>query len=171
MEQNIFKVRRAFLIPLTAIIVLLFLLLFISLFRGQMWERIVLACFFIGSLLIGIETARREIIVTEEGLQLKKFFRVKNFFWREITHLGIVELRHKAYFLLTTTKGFYFFSNILGNHSLLVRSLADKLGAEKVEIEVKNYLNHPVERLSLIVMSWIAVLIIIAVIILKFSPA
>jgi len=40
-----------------------------------------------------------------------------------------------------------------------------------VEIEVKNYLDHPVERLSLIVMSWITVLIIIAVIILKFSPA
>jgi hypothetical protein len=121
--------------------------------------------------LIGIETARREIVVTEEGLQLKKFFRIKIFFWREITHLAIVELRHKAYFLLTTTKGFYFFSNILGNHSLLVRSLVDKLGAEKVEIEVKNYLDHPVERLSLIVMSWITVLILIAVIILKFSPA
>ena len=171
MAQNIFKVRRAFLIPLTVVIVLLFLLLVVSLFRGQMWERIVLAVFFISSLFIGIETARRKIVVNEEGLQLEKFFRIKIFFWREITHLGVVELRHKAYFLLTTTKGFYFFSNILENHSLLVRSLVDKLGAEKVEIEVKNYLDHPVERLSLIVMSWIAVLIIIAVIILKFSPA
>ena len=131
MAQNIFKVRRAFLIPLTAVIVLLFLLLFISLFRGQMWERIILAVFFISSLLIGIETARREIVVTEEGLQLKKFFRIKNFFWREITHLGVVELRNKAYFLLTTTKGFYFFSNILGNHALLIRFLVDKLGAGK----------------------------------------
>ncbi len=168
MAQNIFKVRRAFLIPLTAVVVLLFLLLFISLFRGQMWERIVLTVFSISSLLIGIETARREIVVTEVGLQLKKFFRSKIFFWREITHLGIVELRHKVYFLLTTTKGFYFFSNILGNHSLLVRLLADKLGAEKVEVEVKNYLVHPVERLSLIVMSWIAALIISVVIILKF---
>jgi len=171
MAQNVFKVRRAFLIPLTAIIVLLFLLLIVSLFRGQMSERIVLAVFFISSLLIGIETAKRGIVVTEEGLQLEKYFRIKIFFWREITHLGVVELRHKAYFLLTTTKGFYFFSNILGNHSLLVRSLVDKLGAEKVEIEVKNYLDHPVERLFLIVMSWIAVLIIIAVMILKFSPA
>jgi len=171
MEQNIFKVRRAFLIPLKAIIVLLFLLLSISLFRGQMWERIVLAVFFISSLLIGIETARRKIVITEEGLQLEKFFRIKKFFWREITHLGVVELRNKAYFLLTTTKGFYFFSNILENHSLLVRSLMDKLGAEKAELEVKNYLDHPVERLSLIIMSWMAVLVIIAVIILKFSPA
>ncbi len=171
MAQNTFKVRWAFLIPLMAIIVLLFLLLGVSLFRGQMWERIILAGFFISSLLIGIETARRKIVITEEGLQLEKFFRSKNIFWQEITHLGVVELRNKAYFLLTTTKGFYFFSNILGNHSLLVRSLADKLGVEKVEIEVKKYLDHPVERLSLIVMSWIAVLIIIAVIILKFSPA
>lgn len=171
MPQNVFKVRRAFLIPLTVIITLLFLLLFISLFNGQIWERVILAAFFISSLFIGIETTRREILVTEEALQLKKFFLVKKFFWREITHLGVVELRNKAYFLLTTTKGFYFFSNILGNHSLLVRLLVDKLGVEKVEIEVKNYLDHPVERLSLIVMSWIAVLIIITVIILKLTAA
>jgi hypothetical protein len=45
----------------------------------------------------------------------------------------------------------------------------NRLSEEKVEIEVKNYLNNPVERLSLIVMSWIAVLTIGAVIILKVA--
>jgi DNA topoisomerase IA len=40
---------------------------------------------------------------------------------------------------------------------------------DKVEEEVKTYLAHPVERLSMIVMSWIAVLVLVALIILKVA--
>jgi len=43
----------------------------------------------------------------------------------------------------------------------------DKLNNEKIEIEVKNYLENPVEQRSLIVMCWFGVLIIAAFIILK----
>jgi lysylphosphatidylglycerol synthetase-like protein (DUF2156 family) len=167
MAQNVFKIKRAFLIPFITIVVLLLLLFLLSLFRGQMWEKIILAGFFTSTLLIAIEAARREIVVTDEGLKIEKFFRTKEFVWTEITHLDVVNLRNKIYFLLTTTKGFYFFSNLLENHALLIRSLVDKLGNERVETEVKNYLDHPVERRSLIVMCWFAVLISTAFIILK----
>ena len=146
MAQNVFKIRRAFLVPFVSIVVLLFLLFLLSLFRGQLWEKIVL---------------------TDGGLEIKKFFRTKEFIWTEITHLAVVDLRNKVYFLLTTTKGFYFFSNLLENHALLIRSLVDKLGNERVETDVNNYLDHPMERRSLIVMCWFAVLIITAFIILK----
>ena len=77
----------------------------------------------------------------------------------------------KTYFLLTTTKGFYFFSNLFENHALLIRSIMDKLDDEKVEIEVRNYLDHPSERRSLIVICWLIVLIIIAFIVLKLLSA
>lgn len=167
MEQNVFKIKRAFLVPFNTIVVLLFLLFLLSLFRGQMWEKIVLAVCFASTLLIAIEATRRKIILTDEGLKIEKFFRTKEFVWTEITHLDVVNLRNKIYFLLTTTKGFYFFSNLLENHALLIRSLVDKLGNERVETEVNNYLDHPVERRSLIVMCWFAVLISTAFIILK----
>ena len=164
--QKTYKIKKSFLLPYIATIVLLFFLFLLSLFTGQMWEKIILAILFVGSLAVGVEASRREIIVTEDGLKIKKFFRVKEFVWTEITHLGIVELRKKIYFLLTTTKGFYFFSNLIENHVMLIRSLIDKLGDEKVEPEVISYLERPVERLSLIIMSWISVLVIIAIIIL-----
>ena len=170
MAQNVFKIRRAFLVPFITIVVLLFLLFLISLFRGELWEKIILAVSFASSLLIAIEATRREIVVTDEGLKIEKFFRTKEFVWTDITHLGIVNLRNKIYFLLTTTKGFYFFSNLLENHALLIRSLVDKLDDERVETEVTSYLDHPVERRSLIVMCWLAVLISIAFIILKLAP-
>jgi hypothetical protein len=167
MDQNIFKIKRAFLVPFAAIVALLCLLLILSLFKGQTWEQIILAVSFAGTLLVAIEAAKREIIVTKDGLKIKKFFRVKDLIWPEVTHLGIVDLNKKAYFLLTTTKGFYFFSNMFENHALLIHSIMDKLEPEKTEIEVKNYLEHPLERRSLIVICWLTVLIIIAFIVLK----
>jgi lysylphosphatidylglycerol synthetase-like protein (DUF2156 family) len=171
MEQNIFKIKQAFLVPFNTIVVLLFFLFLLSLFRGQLWEKIVLAVSFASTLLIALEATRRKIIITNEGLKMEKFFRTKEFSWTEITHLGVVNLRNKIYFLLTTTKGFYFFSNLLENHALLIRSLVDKLGNERVETEVNDYLDHPVERRSLIVMCWFAVLISTAFIIFKLISA
>jgi len=100
-------------------------------------------------------------------MKVKKFSRVKTLTWPDVTHLGVVAILNKAYFLLTTTKGFYFFSNMYENHALLIQSIVDKLEAERVEMEVRNYLEHPRERRSLIVICWITALIISAFIVLK----
>jgi len=168
MNENVYKIRKAFLIPLIAIVVLLFLLFLISLFNHrQDWKIIVLAILFFASLSVCVYLAKKEMVVNDQGLKIKNLFRSKVFGWTEITHLAVVVLKKKVYFLLTTTKGFYIFSNLFENHALLVRSLMDRLDEEKVEVEVKKYLDYPVERLALIVMSWVAVMIIIAAIILK----
>ena len=165
--QNIYKVKKAFVIPFSVIVALLFILFGLSLINGQAWERIILAILCLSTMAIGVEAARREILVNEEGLTLKKFFRKKNFIWTEITHLAVVVMKNKAYFLLTTTKGFYIFSNLIENHVALIQFLRDKLGLEKVELEVINYLEHPTSRFSLVVISWFAVIAISTIIILK----
>jgi hypothetical protein len=169
MSETVYKTKRSFVIPLIAIVVLLFLLFLISLYNGRPWEIIILAVLFIVSLGWSVETAKREIVITDQGLTLKRFFRRKDFVWAEITQLAVITIKKNVYFLLTTTRGFYIFSNLLGNHVLLIRSLVDRLGEEKVEVEVKNYLDQPVERFSLIVMSWLAVVIIAGIIMLKVS--
>ncbi|MGV8058630.1 MAG: hypothetical protein AB2L12_11485 [Smithellaceae bacterium] len=169
MSENVYKNRRAFLIPLIVIVVLLFLLFLISLLNRQSWEIIVLAILFFTSLFSVVVVAKKEIVVNDQGVKIKKVFRCKEFEWTEITHLGVVVLKKKVYFLLTTHKGFYIFSNLLENHALLVRSLMDRLGEEKVEVEVKKYLEHPQERLALVIMSWLAVGVIMAMIILRMS--
>ena len=167
MDQGTFKIKRAFLLPFFILVALLGVLLLLSLWNGQPWEKILLTVSFAGTLLIGIEAARREIAVTQNGLKIKKFFREKEIAWPTMTHLAIVSLNKKTYFLLTTTKGFHFFSNMFENHALLIRSIVDKLDTEKVEVEVRNYLENPVERRSLIVICWVTVLIIAAFIVLK----
>ena len=171
MDQNIFKIKRAFLIPFIILIILLCILFLLSLYKGQPWEKIILAVSLFITVVIGIESSKREITVTKDGLKIKKFFRVKKFTWPEITRLEVVDIRKKVYFLLTTTRGFYFFSNLFENHTNLIRSLMDKLGDEKTEIEVRSYLDHPVEKRSLIIMCWLSVIIITAFIIMKLFLA
>jgi arsenate reductase-like glutaredoxin family protein len=132
-----------------------------------MLEKFILAISFVITLFIAVESMKRKITVTNNGLKIEKFFRTKEFTWAELTQLGVVILRNKVYFILTTIKGFYFFSNLIENHALLIRAIVDKLDNERVEIEIKNYLENPVEQSSLIVMCWFGVVIITAFIILK----
>jgi len=167
MTQTTFKIKKAFLIPFIIIVVLTFLLFLSSLFKGQMLEKFILAISFVITLFIAVESMKRKITVTNNGFKIEKFFRTKEFTWAELTQLGVVILRNKVYFILTTIKGFYFFSNLIENHALLIRAIVDKLDNERVEIEIKNYLENPVEQSSLIVMCWFGVVIITAFIILK----
>jgi hypothetical protein len=170
MSENVYKIRRALLIPLMIIVALLLVLFLISLLNNsQSWEIIVLAILFFCSLFAGVHMAGKKIIVNTQGLKIINVFRRKEVSLAEITHLGVVVLQKKVYFLLTTTNGFYILSNLFENHALLIRSLVNKLGEEKVEVEVKKYLEHPLERLALIVASWVAVGIIIATIILRVT--
>ena len=165
--NSVYKIRKAFFIPFLAAVALLLALLILSLTAGAAWEKILVAVLFIISLMVAVESYERKFIFSENGISMRKFFRTKTFTWPEITHLGVVVLRNKAYFLLTTTRGFYVLSNLLQDHTLLIRSIADKLGDEKVEPEVRNYLEHPVERMSLVVLTWMAAIILVAIIVTK----
>ncbi len=169
--NQIYRIKKAFTFPFIAAVILLGVLLVLSLFSGQSWERVILAVLFAISAVVAVEAYERTFSVSEDGLRIRKFFRIKNFSWVEITHLGVVVMRNKAYFLLTTTKGFYIFSNLLQDHALLIRRLTDKLENERVEAEVKTYLESPVERTSLIVLTWIALIIIVAIILTKLFTA
>jgi hypothetical protein len=165
--NRVFKIKKAFIVPFTIAVGLLFALLALSFFIGQPWEKMVLGVLCFITTVVAVEASEREFAVSQDTLRIKKFFRVKNFIWAEITHLGVVVMRNKAYFLLTTTKGFYMFSNLWQDHTLLIQYLSEKLGDEKVEAEVKNYLGNPIERTSLIVLTWVAVIIIVAIILTK----
>jgi hypothetical protein len=165
---QVYKIRKAFRFPFMAVTVLLFSLFLTGMASGEFWERILTGALFAAALVVAIEASEREFRTSETGLQIRKFFRTKNFVWAEITHLGTVLLRNKAYFLLTTTKGFYIFSNLLQDHTLLLQALAEKLGEEKVEAEIKQYIETPRERTSLIVLTWVALIILVAILLTRW---
>lgn len=165
--NQIYKIKKTFITPFLIAVALLLVLLIMSLINGAAWEKILVAALFVISLVVAVESSERKFTFSQDGLTLRKFFRTKKFTWAEITHLGVVVMRNKAYFLLTTTKGFYILSNMLQNHTQLVRSVAEKLGDEKVEPDIKNYLDNPIERMSTVVLMWVALVILVAILINK----
>ncbi len=167
----VYKIRKAFRYPFVTLTVLLFVLFLTGLVRGENWEKILTGALFAVALIVAVESSEREFGISENGLRIRKFFRTKHFTWTEITHLGTVILRSKAYFLLTTTKGFYLFSNLLQDHTLLLGQLAEKLGEEKVETEIRNYIGAPKERTSLVVLTWVALILLIAVVLTRWLAA
>ena len=167
----VYKIRKAFRYPFVTLTVLLFVLFLTGLARGECWEKILTGALFAAALVVAVESSEREFGISENGLRIRKFFRTRHFTWAEITHLGTVLLRNKAYFLLTTTKGFYIFSNLLQDHTLLLQALAEKLGEEKVEAEIKHYIENPRERKSFVVLTWVALIILVAILLTRWLAA
>jgi len=171
MTQQIYRIRKAFLVPLGLAVTLLMVLLILSvLYKGAPTERLVLTAFFIPSLLIFLEALSRQVTAGDEEIRMKKFMREKSFQWHEITHVGTLTMRKKIYFLLTTTKGFHVLSNAYKDYTELIRHLDLHLDREKVEDEVRVQIENPVANISDIIAAWFAVAVLLGIITMKVFP-
>jgi hypothetical protein len=171
MSQRIYTIRKAFLIPFTVDVVLLFVLLVISLFLGGApAEKGVLAVIFLPMFLIFLEARFRSVFVGDRGIRLKKFLRTKDVDWEDITHVGALIIRNKVYLLLTTVKGFFILSNAYEKFPLLIRDIVEHTGQEKVEEEVRGQMEHPPVSWENVIAAWIAAAVIAGIIFMKLFP-
>jgi len=171
MTQNIYKIRKALLIPFGTDVILLFVLLLISiLWKGSTTERVVLIVLFVPSLYFFVEVLYRKVTITDGGMVIQKFLRRKDLFWEDITHVGYLIIRKKVYILLTTVKGFHIVSNAYENFSGLVKDICDHSSKEIVEEQLMGQIEHPVRDISNIISTWVAALVILGIIVTKFYP-
>lgn len=171
MSVHTYKIKKSLLLPLAVDVSLLLLLLLLSLFfKGSFTESVVLVAIFIPLTLAFLEALSREVLTEDKGVKMRKFARRKELSWEDITHVGIVIIRKKIYLLLTTVKGFYFISNAYDAFYGLVQDVADHVGLEKVEEDVRTQMDHPVRNVSDVASSWLAAVVILAIIIMKVFP-
>jgi hypothetical protein len=171
MPQRFYGVRRALLIPLGLDVILLFGLLTNALFRkGDTAEKVVLALFFVPALALFLASYRRRVGVVEGGLVVRRFWDDKALAWDEITHVGCLTLRRKAYLLLTTVKGFFIVSSILERFSSLAEAIVAHVDSERVEEECRLQTGHAVTGIAAITPAWVAAAALIGIILLKLFP-
>lgn len=169
MSESTYKTRKAFLIPLILDTLLLFVLVLVSLFTGSFpAETIILVVIFIPLFYVFIESLIRKTSVGEKGIEIKKLFRGKKLEWKDITNVDAMIIRKKVYLLLTTTKGFYVLTNTYEKFTTLVKDIVNRVDEKKVEIMVRDMADKPVMRVADILGAWIAVVILAAVILMKF---
>lgn len=168
MYQNVYRIRRSFLIPFSVDFILLFFLLLLSYFSsGSNLERILLTTIFIPVLYVLLESSFRMIRTGDQGIMIRKFMRKKELRWEDITHVGAMILRNRVYLLLTTVKGFYILSNAYEKFSTLVGDLVGHMDNEKVEEEVKRQMEHPARNMSDIIMTWVTAMVLAGIIVIK----
>jgi hypothetical protein len=170
MTAHIFKIRRELLIPFGICAAGLFCLLVLALMvKGSGLERILLAAITLITVAFFLMARDRRITITDQGIVIRKLFRTKEIHRDNITHVGCVILRKKAYLLLTTTKGFIILSSAYENFSALLRSIVGQVDPEKVEEEVRALAESPVKNRADVISLWFAVAVIFGFIILKLS--
>ncbi len=170
MATSIYKIGIGLLIPLAIDVFFLFILLSISLFvSGSPTERIVLFIIFIPLLYIFLESISRNVIIENNGIEIKKLFRKKVLDWGDITSVGTVIMQKRAYLLLTTTKGFQTLSNSYENFTALVQNIVDNVDKDKVEEEVQTLIEYPIKKISNLIAAWVLVIILSGTIYIKLT--
>ena len=165
---QIYKIRRAIVIPLA----LSFLSLFVLLLRAWLFssfpgERVALTAIF---LLIGyllLEVFSRRVSLGSEGLEIRKLMRNKELGWNDISHLGAVVMGAKAYLLLTTTRGFYILSNNYERFPELLRQFLANLNAEVIGEEISSLLANPLQNSQPVRSAWLMAVLMMAIMVLR----
>jgi hypothetical protein len=172
MSQHVYRIRRAFLIPLGVDTVLLFCLFVISLMpQGSATERLVFAFFFFPSGYLFLECLFRRVMLDDEGIVLRRLWRKKRVPWEDITHVGGLSIRKKIYILLTTVKGFFIVSNAYEGFPDLTEGIVSHVDPTKVEEEVHLQAGRSPLGVPHIVMAWIAAVFMIGIILIKILPS
>lgn len=154
--------------PFSIDVFLLLSLLMISFFlKGSLLEKNVLIIICAVVLYAYAESLYRMVQTGDEGIMIRKLFRKRELRWADITHVGALVLRKKAYLLLTTVKGFYILSNAYEKYSVLVGDIIIHVDKEKVEEEARRQHEHPVKNISDIVMTWVTAIVLLGIIATK----
>jgi hypothetical protein len=174
MSQQVYRIRRAFLIPLGVDSFLLFCLLILSLLpHGSTTERLVFALFFFPSVYLFLECFFRRVAMDDGGITLTKLGRKKSVPWKGITHVGALTLHKRAYILLTTVRGFFIVSNAYEGFSELTEGIVSRVDPAKVEVEeeVRLQAGRSPSGIAQIVMAWIAAVFMVGILLIKMAPA
>jgi hypothetical protein len=168
MATSVYRIRQVLRVPFVLDSILLLILILLSFFvRGSTPERILLTVVFIPLLYLCLEANTRRVETQGETLRLKRLFRTKELNWSDITDVGVVMMRTKVYAVLTTTKGFHVLSNSYENFYGLLKSIVDHVEKERIEKEVLNLLESPVENRTNIFSAWAAAALFCVIIFFK----
>lgn len=170
MNETSHRIRRSFILPLSAVLILLAALAALAFCRGTPTERVFLSLVFVPVALVWGEAISRRVTLRDEGLVIRKFWRAKPLRWEDVTHVGALVMRKKVYLLLTTTRGFFILSNEYERFADLVRGIVARLDGERVEDEVRRQTESPLHNASNVVAAWIAAAVLAVIFYLKWFP-
>jgi hypothetical protein len=168
--MRIFKIRRAFVVPLGLLIALMAVLLGVCLLQGQPAAKIIiLAVMFVPPSVLFVETVFRRLVIDSEKVTAVRPFRKRQICFADVTSLESVRVRSRVFLTLVAgDDDFLIMSNSYGEFPVLVECLIAAVPAGTVTEETAQMAQHPPLRQADIFTAWFAVLALLYVLIAQF---
>jgi hypothetical protein len=172
MEQNIFTIRKSFLLPL-GLVVLLTLVLLISCIYLQLplAKTLILGAFILPAVILFAESSRRRICIGETNIQFDKLFRSKQIYYHDLTSIDTVLVRKRAFVSLSTEEDFVMLSNSYANFATLLQQLLARVPESIISTETRHLASNPPEKSSDIFSVWVAVAVLALIIYVQLRGA
>ncbi len=169
-EPRRFVIRRAFLVPLGLVLLLVAALLAVSFAQGQPAAKIVfLLVFALPVTVVFVECAFRRLDVDASGITGLRLGRSRRIDFARVTALETVQVRSRIFLTLSAgADEFLIISNSYADFPELVRILTSVLPATVVTEEVRQLAAAPPTRYADVVMAWFAVTALVYVLIVQF---
>lgn len=172
-ESRCFIIRRAFVVPLGLVLVLLGVLLVVSIVQGQPIAKLVfLVVFALPVAVLFVESAFRRLDLDAAGVTARRLGRSRRIDFARVTALESVRVRNRVFLTLTAgADEFLIISNGYAGFPELVRALVNALPASAVPEETRQLAAAPPTRQADVVMAWFVVAALVYVLVAQFSSS
>lgn len=172
MEQNVFTIRKSFLIPLGLVVLLTLALLFSCIFlQLPLAKTLILGVFILPAIAIFAESSRRRISIGDTNIQIDKLFRSKQLNYQDLTSVDTVLVRKRAFVSLSTEKDFVILSNSYEQFGSLLQKLLAKVPEAVISEETRQLASNPPEKSSDVFSVWVAVAVLTLIIFVQLRGA
>lgn len=170
-EPRVFPIRRAFVVPLGLLPLLVLALLAVCVLQGQPTAKAVL----LGVLLLPltalfVESAGRRLLLDATGITACRPFRRRRVDFATVTSLETVQVRSRAFLTLVAgDDDFLIISNSYRQFPQLVAELVAAVPPAAVTEETRRFAANPSNRPGDIVAVWLAVVAMVYVLAAQFT--
>lgn len=169
-DSRRYVIRRAFLVPLGLLLVLLGALLAVSIQQGQPAAKAAfLLVFAVPVAVLLVESACRWLEVDAAGVTARRLLRSRRIDFAEVTALETVRVRSRVFLTLVAGDEEYLIvSNGYADFPGLVRLLVTVLPETVVTDETRQLAKAPPQRYADVAMAWFAIIALVYVLVAQF---
>ncbi len=169
-EHSVYRIRHAFLLPLTLLLVLVCALAVVTFLKGTTTAQgIVLGAFILPGLILLTECLVRQITLYPDKIHVRKPLRNKELFYKDITQVDCVLAGKRALLSLQTEHGFLILSNAYASFPDLVNRLLEKVPQHSISDETRNMAQNPPVKSSDIISCWLAAILVALILFLQVT--
>lgn len=168
-SMQTFRIRRAFLLPLSLVVALCLILIGIVIMQQQPPVKIlVVSCALLPLGYLLFECVVRRIEIDSDGLRMIRLGRVRAFAWEEITSVETVRARQRAFLTINAGDEYLIVANMYADFDRLLGTLLERIPPAAISEETRLLAKASPRKHSDLVVLWGLTLLMAYLIFVQF---